>query len=40
MITNLILARIAQLVAYQLGTREVPCSNLGKDDNFSMKLSN
>ena len=33
-------ARIAQLVAYRLGTREVPGSNPGKDENFSMKISN
>ena len=33
-------ARIAQLVAYQLGTSEVLGSNPGKDKNFSMKISN
>ena len=31
-------ARIAQLVAYWLGTGEVPGSNPGKGENFSMKL--
>ena len=41
--SNLILiiqARIAQLVAYWLGTGEVPGSNLGKGENFSVKISN
>ena len=33
-------ARIAQLVAYRLGTGEVPGSNPGKGENFSMKISN
>ena len=33
-------ARIAQLVAYRLGTGEVPGSNPGKGDNFSVKISN
>ena len=33
-------ARIAQLVAYGLGTGEVPGSNPGKGENFSMKVSN
>ena len=33
-------ARIAQLVAYGLGTWEVPGSNPGKGENFSMKISN
>ena len=36
-------ARIAQLVAYGLGTREVPGSNPGnggKGENFSVKISN
>ena len=33
-------ARIAQLVAYRLGTREVPGSNPGKGENFSVKISN
>ena len=33
-------ARIAQLVAYWLGTGEVPGSNLGKGKNFWMKISN
>ena len=32
-------ARIAQLVAYRLGTGEVPGSNPGKGENFSMKIS-
>ena len=30
--------RIAQLVADWLGTREVPGSNPGKSENFSVKL--
>ena len=33
-------ARIAQLVAYRLGTGEVPGSNPGKSENFSVKISN
>ena len=33
-------ARIAQLVAYRLGTGMVPGSNPGKGDNFSVKISN
>ena len=33
-------ARLAQLVAYWFGTREVPGSNPGKGDNFSVKISN
>ena len=33
------LARIAQLVAYRLGTGEVPGSNTGKGKNFSLKIS-
>ena len=33
-------ARIAQLVAYRLGTGEVLGSNPGKGENFSMKISN
>ena len=33
-------ARIAQLLANQLGTGEVPGSNPGKGENFSMKISN
>ena len=33
-------ARIAQLVAYQLGTGEVPGSNPGKGIKFSVKISN
>ena len=32
--------RIAQLVAYWLGTGEVPGSNPGKGKNFSVKISN
>ena len=36
----LLQARIAQLVAYQLGTREVLGSNPGKGENFSVKISN
>ena len=34
---NLIQARIAKLVAYQLGTREVLDLNPGKGKNFSVK---
>ena len=33
-------ARIAQLVAYQIGTREVLGSNPGRGKNFPMKISN
>ena len=33
-------ARIAQLVAYRLGIGEVPGSNPGKGENFSVKISN
>ena len=33
-------ARIAQLVAYRLGSGEVPVSNPGKGENFSVKKSN
>ena len=33
-------ARITQLVAYRLGTGEVPGSNPGKGKNFSVKISN
>ena len=33
-------ARIAQLVAYRLGTGEVPGSNPSKGENFSVKISN
>ena len=33
-------ARIAQLVAYWLGTGEVTGSNPGKGENFSVKISN
>ena len=33
-------ARIAQLVAYPLGTGEVPGSNPGRGKNFSVKISN
>ena len=36
----LIQARIAQLVAFRLGTGEVPGSNPGKGKNLSMKISN
>ena len=36
----LIQARIAQLVAYQLGTGEVSGSDPGKAENFSVKISN
>ena len=32
--------RIAELVAYRLGTGEVLGSNPGKGDNFSVKISN
>ena len=32
-------ARIAQLVAFQLGTGKVPGSNPGKGVNFAMKIS-
>ena len=35
--TNLFQARIAQLVAYRLGTGEVSGSNPGKGENFSVK---
>ena len=31
-------ARIAQLVAYRLGTGEVPGSNPGKGENLSVKI--
>ena len=37
---KIIQARIAQLVAYWLGTGEVPGSNPGKGENFSVKISN
>ena len=33
-------ARIAQLVVYRLGTGEVPGSNPGKGENFSVIVSN
>ena len=33
-------ARIAQLVANPLGTREVPGSNPGTGENFSVKINN
>ena len=33
-------ARIAQLEAYWLGTKEVLGSNPGKGENFSVKISN
>ena len=36
---SIIQARIAQLDAYQLGTREVLGSNPGKGDNFLIKIS-
>ena len=32
-------ARRAQLVAYRLGTGEVPGSNPGMGDNFSIKIN-
>ena len=38
--TEKIQARIAQLVAYRLGTGEVTGSNPGKGENFSLKISN
>ena len=37
---EMIQARIAQLVAYWLGSGEVPGSNPGKAENFSVKISN
>ena len=37
---NNIQARKAQLVAYRLGTGEVPGSNPGTGENFSVKISN
>ena len=33
-------ARIAQMVAYRLGTGEVPGSKPGKGENFSVKIGN
>ena len=33
-------ARIAQLIAYRLGTWVVPGSNPGEGENFSMKINN
>ena len=36
---QVIQARIAQLVTYQLGTVEVPGSNPGKGESFSVKIS-
>ena len=33
-------ARMAQLVAYRLGSGEVPGSNPDKGENFSVKISN
>ena len=39
-IHKIIQARIAQLVAYWLDTGEVPGSNPGKGENFSVKISN
>ena len=38
--SSLIQARIAQLVAYRLGTGEVPGSNPCKGENISVKISN
>ena len=37
---KVIQARIAQLVAYRLGTGEVPGSHPDKGENFSVKISN
>ena len=37
---DLFQARIAQLVSYRLGTREVLGSNPSKGENFSVKISN
>ena len=37
-ISGNIQARIVQLVAYQLGTGEVPGSNPGKGENVSVKI--
>ena len=37
-IDSKIQARIAHLVAHRLGTGEVPGSNPGKGENFSMKI--
>ena len=37
-INNLIQARIAQLVAYQLGTGDVPGSNPGKGESLFLGL--
>ena len=39
-LSNHIQARIAQLVAYRLGTREIPGSNPGKAKNITVKISN
>ena len=39
-LVQIIQARIAQLVAYRLGTGKVPGSNPGKGENFSVKISN
>ena len=39
-VQEIIQARIAQLVAYRLGTGEVPGSNPGNGENFSVKISN
>ena len=39
-ILNIILAWIAQLVTHRLCTWEVQGSNPGKEENFSMKISN
>ena len=40
LLVQIIQARIAQLVVYQLGTGKVPGSNPGKGENFSVKISN
>ena len=40
LLCKMIQARIAQLVAYRLGTGEVLGSNPGKGENFSVKISN
>ena len=39
-LSSYIQARIAQLVAYRLGAEEVPGSNPGKGENYSVKISN
>ena len=38
--SKFIQTRIAQLVASRLGAGEVPDSNQGKGENFSMKIRN